>query len=122
MSEPVKPTAHELFQKWLKVNPKSSFCTYFEGRIEAVTRSQDQDGKPIFEHEIVCKPADEFTSPARIIFSNQSRIGSKGDIISAVVHARCWLDRPVTSKKPDADGVFNSWKPQRLSIQFIELL
>lgn len=122
MSEPIKPTAHDLFQKWLKVNPKSSFCTYFEGRIEAVTRSQDQEGKPVFEHEIVCKPVDEFASPARIIFPHQTRLASKGEIITAVVHTRLWLDRPVISKKTDSDGVHNTWKPQRVAIQFVELL
>lgn len=125
MTEPSTKTeaaAQEAYMKWLKANPKNAFCFLLTGRIEAVTRVQDKEGKNAFDHELVCKAADEYEQPNRLILQHPNRIGSKGETYTFIVRVVSWLDKPQRSKQANEDGELVTWKPQRARFQLVEVL
>lgn len=122
MDPKIENLAQDAYIKWLKANPKSSFCTFVTGRVESVTRVQDKDGKNAFDHELVCKAADEYDQPNRLVFQHSTRIASKGETLFLILRVVSWLDKPVRSKNPNEDGEFVFWKPQRSRFQLVEVL
>lgn len=115
-----KTSPAALFAKWIQQNP-SPLHAYFKGRIEKIEARQSPDGRRIFDHEVICPAADEYSGPARLSISHSQRMGSVGDEIAGVFRGNYWFDRPLPSKKPDSNGEFKMWRPIRHSLILVEL-
>lgn len=120
-STEVTKSPHGMFLNWLRANPNSSGCAFFDGRIDSVAAISLMDGKRAYQYEVTCKPVDEWSGPTTFSFSHDSRVGQRGDFLAGVVRFRTWLDRPQTSKRPNADGELSTWRPLRLIVSLVEV-
>lgn len=114
-------TPYSLYLNWLRANPNSSGCAFFDGRIDSLSVVSLLDGKRQYQYEVTCKPVDEWSGPTTFSFNHESRIGQRGDYLSGVVRFRTWLDRPQTSKRPNAEGELSTWRPLRLIVSLVEV-
>lgn len=122
VASPISSPALHPFAKWVAENDDISQCFYVHGQVVAVNSVSLMEGKKQFEHEIVCASRSQFERPSSFTLTHGSRIGQPGEVVSLVVRSQMWVRAAIQSKKPDANGELNAWKPQGIRFELVEKL